>query len=321
MSETTPAFLDADPTTLLPKMGASELRFPLEIVQEGVFDTNDLSVSAGAGLSVDVATGRAVVDSTFVLTQPGRRYGIYNDATVNSASFESGGIPSNGSGNPRLDVVVARVYDHTYTGDTNQRKWRLQYIAGTASSSAALGGTLPGGIPSTSLLLAEVLVPAGNPATIPAANIRDRRTWARGGYTKIVRTSGNYTVTSQSAPGTLIDATNLQPRIECSGAPVRVLLAGDLQVNATDGYMAIQFFLDGAPIETNGPTFYHTPGPVNRAERLNAFWDLVPSAGSHLIGPAAYLGGGATSGAVKASTPDPLQFVVQEFARQSPNNF
>src|SRR4051794_33055749 len=116
MSERDVLFLDTDPTSGLPVYSGDEYRFALQLGQEGVFAPTDLLVQSGGGLTVEVGLGRGLVDSGTPTGQSGFRYGIFNDATVNSAAFEAGGIPANASVNPRLDAVIARVWDHTQDG-------------------------------------------------------------------------------------------------------------------------------------------------------------------------------------------------------------
>jgi hypothetical protein len=307
-------YVDADPATNLPAYSGDELRFAQQALQAGVFFANDFKVTATAGLSVDVAGGRGIAVPVFGGTQAGTRYGIYNDAVVNSDNFEAGGIPANASANPRLDAVVARVWDHTQDG-SGQRKWRLVYIAGSPSAGAALGGTLPS-LPTGSLILAEVLTPGSNPTSIPATNIRDRRGWARGAYTQVIRTSdggGGSDYPFTSATPTVLDAFNVQRRVECSGAALEIILRGVAQHSIVDFELIVSLRMDGAPL-SGGQAHYITPsGPATRWAGFNIAWDIIPPAGSHLFAPYVSNSGGAGTATIKAAAGVPLEFVIREF--------
>jgi hypothetical protein len=141
---------------------------------EGVEGYSDMLVTPGASATtVDVAAGIG-----FVRGDGLNDLGLYrcrNDATKNSAAFEAGGLAAPDATNPRLDQIIARVYDDDVDGE-GQRKWRLAVLKGTPKS----GDTLDkregaAALPNSAMLLADVLVPAGAPAVLKAENIRDRR--------------------------------------------------------------------------------------------------------------------------------------------------
>jgi hypothetical protein len=125
------------------------------IVQEGIVNFGDFKVSqrgAGANMSVDVAAGDAwiVGDNT-------ARQGLYhvaNDAVVNIA------IPAAHATLPRIDRVVLRVYDSTVIGGEKDQAV-IEVVSGTATSGATLSN-LTGApvLPSSSLNLGFILVPA-----------------------------------------------------------------------------------------------------------------------------------------------------------------
>lgn len=127
--------------------------------------------STTANMSVDVAAGYAIVAAT----DPGNRgyYHIENDAVVNKTVGASHGSF------PRIDRVVAIVNDSQDGGDLSDTA-DIQVVQGTPTSGATLDN-LNGQptVPTSSLVLADVLVPAAS-STVTTANIRDRRAWARG---------------------------------------------------------------------------------------------------------------------------------------------
>lgn len=316
MARRDPVWVDADPTTHLPSYSALELRGLLNGFQAGVVGAGDFKVTAGSGLSVDSAAGRATVAPTGVF--PGLYY-CADDAAQNSAAFESGPIPANATSNPRLDAVVVHVFDHGLDG-SGRREWVRQYVPGVAAPGAALGGTLPT-LPSSSLPIAEVLVPAGNPTSIPSANIRDRRGWAKGAYRPIAR--------SQNAAGSphygisvtanaLIDPTNLYPRVECSGAPMRLRIAGG--TNAITG-VAVALFLvpwvDGVAVDGFSDGFMHQFPDVN-VRSFSFVREFVPTPGSHRVGWAARVNTGSVQ--LIASATMALDMSVEEIVKPNAEN-
>jgi hypothetical protein len=315
------AFLiDADPTTNLPSYSGLEVRGILNSFQPGVIGSGDFKVTAGAGLTVDSAAGRATVQASAGGVTFGGLYYCVDDASENSATFErtggGTGIPANASTNPRLDAVVLHVFDHSLDS-SGRRAWVREYVPGTATGGAALGGTLPS-LPTNSLLTAEVLVPANNPATIPSGNIRDRRPWARGALRAITRTGGAYSTTSTTPVP--IDATNLSPRIECSGGPIRFSLSGLAAVSANPGLGFLAMNMDGGPI--NGVTDLGRPQEAFASGVAGGFsWTYVatPTAGSHGFAPTFYAASGQTV-TLAASAAQPLTFVVDELVRVNADN-
>lgn len=301
----------------LPSYDANELRQMLDLFQAGVIGAGDFKVTAGSGLALSSAAGRALVtpSGSGVPTFPGR-YAISDDAAEGSATWENGPIPANPGANPRLDAVVLHVFDAGFSG--SRREWVREYVPGVAASGAALGGTLPT-LPDSSLLLAEVLIPANatTATAIPAGNIRDRRRWARGAYDLVSRTSnagGTNDYTTSSTSLVAIDSTNLNRRIECSGAPLRVHLRSSAYASAGQ-HMASGLMLDGVVVDA-GPPFYLDQ--YDTATVFSTSWDIVPAAGSHLIAPAWRVSGG--TGRLHARADSKLQLVIEEIVRQNSSN-
>jgi microcystin-dependent protein len=128
----------------------------------GVLNAGDLLVTTAGAMFLNVAAGSAFVAGTervgqgsYFVTAPSA-----NQLTV------AGANPTN----PRIDVVVARVYDPAYGVAVPPPRWALEIVQGTPAASP-LVPTLP----SNSLALAQVRVNAGV-TTITGANITDVRT-------------------------------------------------------------------------------------------------------------------------------------------------
>lgn len=78
---------------------AGVLQFITDLVYlSGVFDilAGQFAVTAGTGLAVNIATGRA-----YLVNSGGNTYPVINDATISNLA-----INSNGSGNPRITSIV-----------------------------------------------------------------------------------------------------------------------------------------------------------------------------------------------------------------------
>lgn len=114
-------------------------------------------------MSVNVAAGEAYVPGS----ESGGQ-GVYfciNDATKNLAISTAPG-----TGQSRIDLVVARVQDSFYSGASDV--WALAVIAGTPSASPSAPAA-----PANSITLAQVLVGA-NVTSITSGNITDKRYYA-----------------------------------------------------------------------------------------------------------------------------------------------
>lgn len=130
----------------------------------GIIQPSSLAVTANspAGMSVLVASGWAVIVGDF---QPNMGvYNLYNDATQQLTINLADPV------NPRIDVVVATVYDSYYTGSTDSVV--LQVVQGNPAPSP-----VPPAIPDNSLVLAYVAVGAAV-GSITSGNITDQRVLA-----------------------------------------------------------------------------------------------------------------------------------------------
>jgi hypothetical protein len=137
-------------------LGFGASNFPDFGVIRGAF--NDLAVSANspAAANVVVATGSALIQ--------GRWY--YSDAS------ETLTITSNGSGNPRIDLIVLRA---SYTG-ASTKTIRLAVKTGTPGVSPAIPGLTQNLTTEWEIPLARVAVANGF-STIVAADITDMRSF------------------------------------------------------------------------------------------------------------------------------------------------
>jgi hypothetical protein len=145
---------------------------------EGVVGLTDLRVSqkaGGANMSVDVAAGECFV----LMNNPlgGLRFGylagVANSGTPGAPNVADGWISTftaADGANPRIDRVVATIYDSALDL-TGRYEIAFRVIAGAPTAGATLAN-LNGvaAVPDNSILLANVLIPAGA-STIPDANI------------------------------------------------------------------------------------------------------------------------------------------------------
>ena len=122
-----------------------------------------LAVSAGSGMSVNVSTGYAVIPSS-----SGSTYGGYLGAAMSATSGLT--VATSDPVNPRIDLVCATVSDV----GTSSSYWELQVITGTPAASPAAPA-----LPSNSIPLASVLVPAGS-TNVSGGNITDARIFVAG---------------------------------------------------------------------------------------------------------------------------------------------
>src|SRR6185295_1520600 len=93
---------------------------------EGVGDIADLLVTWTSGLGISIGGGHIWITGDSAALP--NRYHCYNDAPVTKT------LGTNGSGNPRHDIVVAALDDDFYDGSGFNR-WRLSVIAGTPNAT------------------------------------------------------------------------------------------------------------------------------------------------------------------------------------------
>lgn len=291
-------------------------------LQPGVFGAGDFKATqrgAGANMSVDIAAGDAWVAGTDTTRQG--NYMVTNDALVNVATDTTGVAWAVGNGSlPRIDQVILRLFDTQDGSSANGNKTsdgaQLLVLLGTATSGATLDNrTGAAALPSSCIRLADVLVPAAA-TTVTTANIRDRRPWARGAYFRATRSAADYT--TGSASFVPIDSTNLLPRIECSGNPLKIMLLSQWTHSVGSGTVILTPWIDSAAagVGTNGLT--RTQQSVAVADILAATFDVVPSAGSHTVG-VAYATSAATL-TLNASATRSLIMTIEEIVRPNASN-
>lgn len=238
---------------------ASEFRDVLEVFPGiGAVGTNDLKVSqrgAGANMSVDVAAGLGVIPNA-VSTR-----GKY---LVRSTAVENVVISASpGSGNSRIDLIIATVKDTEYGDPTDS--WELSAVAGTPAGVP----TIPAQ-PAGSILLATIAVGTGV-ASITNANVTDQRRYARtvtyADRLPFYATDGQIIVSSTGAIFTRSGGTwKSAPDASQYGTATATMAATTLPGSAT-GYCT-----------ATGPT---PTGPVNVLATFNGA--VVASTGSNAV--------------------------------------
>lgn len=137
---------------------------------------------AGANMTVDVGSSTAGLMTAWVRGDTRGGQGIYEvdniDRTAPTASTYKAqlnvDVATNGVANPRLDQVVLEVLDAQHTGASSTAQIRV--VQGTATGGATLDNrTGAASLPSSAILLADILVPASESTSIDTADIRDRR--------------------------------------------------------------------------------------------------------------------------------------------------
>jgi hypothetical protein len=118
-----PAELDRRARYALLQRGASVGSIAGGLVGEG-----DLAITIGTGLQIKIAAGECFVPGSSSATQSG--YYILNSASLAKS------IAAANETNPRIDRVVARVFDAAYTGAEN--KFEIEVLTGTPTSGANL---------------------------------------------------------------------------------------------------------------------------------------------------------------------------------------
>jgi len=295
-------------------------------LQEGAYAAGSFEVTqraAGVNMSVDIAAttaenGIAALVQGDAVTGQGLYAVAPHSAVINEA------ITAAHATLPRVDRVILEVLDTTHDA-SGSNLVRTRVVDGTATAGATLDN-LSGvaSVPDSALLLADVHVPAAD-TTISNSQIRDRRKWARGAYCRIMRNTSNYTIASSTVA--LIDGTNLAPRIECSGAPVRVRLEGVFHAGSGSGVGTIfSPQVDSAGVDgmvSVGGTATLTNGLLRATPQEGSSpvveWVTTPSAGSHIIAPA---WGRLPSGTVTmfVSATQPLIWTIEEIVRQNTKN-
>jgi hypothetical protein len=260
-------------------------------MQEGVLDAGSFEVtqaSGGASLTLDIASN--VGTGAFV----------QNDSAT--------GLP--------LVYLPPTVAKSTVTVTA-------AHATGTATSGATLDNrTGAASIPSNALHLADLLVPATD-TTIDNTQIRDRRRWARG--FDALRTLSADTNTSSTTYTTI--STDLQSRVECSGAPLRARLEGMMFTNpgGADRTCYLALFMDGS-IVSPGVNHWQFVSQNTGIQSwpFSLGYIVTPSAGSHVFDWRYKVSNAAGTitflGTVGSNTSMPLLATYEEIVRQNTKN-
>lgn len=287
----------------------------LGVLQEGVFNPGDYKVAqraAGATQTVDVAGGDAWVQ-TDSDTPDGLAH-VQHDTTDNFA------VTASNATNPRIDRVVLQYNDTTLPAGVGGDAPTIRVIAGTPTAGAQAAtptgaGYLAGAaaVPNDALLLADVLVPATS-TSVTNANIVDRRKWARGAEWITTRQGAGLNIAVTTTTKALIDAVNFQPRIECSGVPMKVRLEGSVFTSAAIFDSIFDLFVDSALIGTGRERTIPNPAATSKTYGFNWEWQFTPTAGTHFIGPTLHVSTAATATLLASST-FALVMTVEEVVR------
>lgn len=133
----------------------------------GVIGPSDFLVSYGVGLSSTISAGRCRIRGVDSSGNPSGVYELLNDTPITRAHATPNGA------NPRLDQIIARVTDFQEQGVGITED--VAILTGVATSGASLSNRSGAALlPSNSLLLADVLVPA-SAASASVFSYRDRR--------------------------------------------------------------------------------------------------------------------------------------------------
>lgn len=175
----------------------------------GVFPGNGaMAVTAGSGMSVNVAAGFCCVPNSSSVLQGGYIFGLLNAGTLTLAAADPN--------NPREDLIVARVYDTGTAGSFCD----VEVVTGTPAPSPVLPAQ-----PANSIPLAFVQILAGS-ASVTSANVGDMRSYvvAPGGILPITSAASAPAVPASQfmynlQTGTLVQGTGTAGSV----APVPVL--------------------------------------------------------------------------------------------------
>jgi hypothetical protein len=256
---------------------AQDLRALHDYFNEGVLDDSFEVTAGGTGLSIDVDSGTGFVQGDTVVDQG--MYRVLLENAQNSESFWNGGLDTADATDPRIDRIVARVYDDE-VDSSGETGFHMEVLTGTPTAGADLTN-LDGAaaLPDSALLLAYVLVEAGDTAVDPA-NIQDERADAMpagggGGGTPL-------TVRDELGPTTVTPVDDLTfsgaEVIDMGGGAAMVAIQGELGV-----YLTSKGDLISRGAANPGTLAVGTDGHVLTADStmsLGLKWAAAPGGGS-----------------------------------------
>ena len=199
----------------------------------GEFTGTPYNMGTGAGMNSSVSEGNAAVKGSFQFRQ-----GLY--IVENSGQIEVA-HPTADPTNPRLDQLALKVYDSTDGGDASDTA-ALLVVPGTPTAGTTLTNRNgAAALPTNSLRLADVLIPAKATKAAGEFTYRDRRPWAQGFQTGI---SGGFVKLTESFQ--MMTATlALFEFVE--EATLRIMVPLHLKSAPTEaGNITFRFVVDGA---------------------------------------------------------------------------
>lgn len=183
----------------------------MSTIQPGAWDLNSFTVTAGTGWGVNVSGGSAFVNATAGTLNKGL-YHIEGDTTPIPGTLTAAHPTL-----PRIDQVSIQI-DDAVDGAAADNDPQILVSTGTPTSGATLGNrTGAATLPGNTLLLADILVPAGS-GSIAAATIRDRRTLARGALSIQTLTAAD--ITSAGPTGTPVEVGKVRMNIGQAAPPL-----------------------------------------------------------------------------------------------------
>lgn len=233
--------------------------------QEGVLKTAQFSdplkvqAQAAPNMTVKVNGGDCVIDGDFTID-----YGYalpYFDADTASLA-----IAASDPTNPRIDIVVVRVYDDGTGGGSYSQ---LEVVTGTPAPAPAVPAT-----PANSYKLAEVYVGAGV-TSITNANITDKRTFlslplGTLGYAQVVAGQGSIT--------TEVDLTGLAVTVNVgSGRRIKITAECIMLSSVASDNAELRIKEGATQIQTGNVSV----GVANVGSALTLIAIITPSAGQH----------------------------------------
>lgn len=281
------------------------------VVQQGAWDDLDFKVTPASGMTVDVGIGYALVTAN----QSGNQ-GIYH--VENTAA--TGTVTAAHATLPRVDRVILKINDPATDVGLGTSTPAIQVLAGSATSGANLDNrTGAQSIPTGALLLADILVPAAS-SSILAANVRDRRTAARGTFFRAIATSGSIAISALSP--TPVWTSELRRRFEVasSSVPVEISIMYDGTGSASNTYLGIDIeeVRDGVTLAVIESVAMAGNWHSTVQQGFSRRWVLGMTPGSSLIYPAFYVN--ANNVTVSAVASAPVLFTVRELLRQDLTN-
>lgn len=250
---------------------------------------------SGANMSVDVNYGFCSIQAVNVPSFNGK-YLCRSTSVVNL------GISANGSGSPRIDTVIAQVYDTDADNNADEDAFVIRVLTGTPTGGATLanrnGATA---VPAGAIALADVLV-ANGASSITNTEIEDRRLPFRLNtavpYCKVYRSavqaisSATQTAISFTSENDVYPASNLTlgrqfGMHDASSNPERVYpqLTGLFRVTGGAWWAANSSGTRALAIRKNGNVVAevrHAPGSATQQCKQNVSIDVVLSTNDYV---------------------------------------